>query len=133
MNVHTEPSQVNPAQLPVNVRKIYERGSLAWVMIVKTAVRENIININKLTDIIFYLNNPELEGRPLEIGETKLIAEWKGYRTLIKIIISKLGINSEDSRNSDNYPTPAYGKKINPPGSPDVRLTPSQPKIIMLS
>ena len=53
----------HPEQLPTTVKRAFQEGPTAWVFIVKTAIQENIRDINKLTDMVFYLHNPELIGR----------------------------------------------------------------------
>lgn len=50
-----------------------------------------ITNADKLTDIAFYLHYPDLEGRPLKLGETELVESWKNFRRLIKPLISAFG------------------------------------------
>ena len=92
----------HPKQLPTTVRRAFQEGPIAWIFIVKTAIQENIRDINKLTDMVFYLHNPELIGRQLRVGETKLIAEWKRYRALIRLVQSKWDdLSWRDDRHCD--------------------------------
>lgn len=77
----------HPEQLPITVYEIYKCGPVAWILTVQSAVQVKITNIDTLTNIAFYLHHPELSGRRLRKDETKLIAEWKAYRTKIKPLI----------------------------------------------
>lgn len=77
----------HPEHLPTTVYDIYKCGPVAWILVVQSAVQVRITNIDTLTNIAFYLHHPELDGRPLRKDETKLITQWKAFRTLIKPIV----------------------------------------------
>jgi hypothetical protein len=73
----------DPRSLPPGVQAAFRQGALAWPLVLQKALDATIFNLNKLTDIIFYLHHPERIGRPLQPHETKLINQWKGFRTMI--------------------------------------------------
>ncbi len=74
----------DPKTLPPSVYSAYQRGPLAWALVVERAVVSGIDDLNKLTDIVFYLHYPHRIGNPLKPTELDLIAKWKGFRTLIQ-------------------------------------------------
>lgn len=93
----------NPRRLPKPVYEMYKLGPDNWVRTVKSAIQMKITNINKLTDIAFYLNNPDLKGRPLKIGETWLAAKWNYYRLIINGNIHSWGSKiTHDSKSSSH-------------------------------
>lgn len=77
----------NPKLLPPTLYEAYKKGPTSWVFVIKTAIELGIRNSDKLTDIVFYLHHPELKGRQLRVGETKLIESWKLFRFLIKLLV----------------------------------------------
>lgn len=89
----------NPKLLPPTVYEVYKHGPMAWILVIKTAIELKITNIDKLTNIAFFLHHPELNGRPLVVGETKLIAQWKGFRTLIAPLLQK----RQQSRGAESH------------------------------
>lgn len=90
----------NPKQLPPTVYDIYKLGPIGWIFVVQTAIQLKITNINELTNIAFHLHHPELKGRSLQIGETQLIGQWKGFRALIKPLIPVWGKSSASRTNN---------------------------------
>lgn len=95
----------NQNKLPKLVREGFNRGTKMWIDTVKKALEVDYTNVDKLTDMVFYMHHPELLGRPLRVGESKLIAEWKFYRTLIRVLVSAATtvkeVISEDPKHSD--------------------------------
>ena len=73
----------DPKQLPPGVYAAFRQGPVAWPLVVQRALHATIFDITKLTDMVFYLHHPERIGHPLKPFETKLINEWKAFRTLI--------------------------------------------------
>lgn len=76
-----EPKRFDPRILPKNIYSAYQVGSF------KTVVRRGFeagIGINKLTDIIFFMNNPKRNGRQIDSSETQAIREWNHWRDKIK-------------------------------------------------
>ena len=73
----------DPKKLPAKVYETYKMGVLAWPLAVQEALESGILDLNKLTDIVFYLHHPELVGRSLAANDTALIKKWKLYRGLI--------------------------------------------------
>ena len=74
----------NPKELPVSVQSAFNIGPIAWPLVLERSLMSGIRDITKLTDIIFYLHHPERIGNPLKPHETKLIDQWKGFRTLVR-------------------------------------------------
>jgi len=73
----------DPRKLPLGVYTEYKKGPKFWPLVVKKAMDAAIFDVTKLTDIVFYLHHPERIGNPLKPFETKLINEWKAFRTTI--------------------------------------------------
>ena len=48
------------------------------------ALRIGIRDENRLTNIAFYLHHPERHGKPLTPEESKLVEQWKAFRTLVR-------------------------------------------------
>jgi len=78
----------DPKTLPLSVGVVFKQGPLAWMLVVEKARQAGIRDLTKLTDIVFYLHYPERIGRPLGPAETKLINNWKGFRTLISTLLA---------------------------------------------
>lgn len=87
----------HPEHLPITVFEVYKQGPVGWMLVIQTALQVGIRNIDALTNIAFYLHHPELDGRPLRKDEIKLIAQWKGFRTGIKPLLSPVSINNSNS------------------------------------
>ncbi len=77
----------NPKKLPPTVYDAYKMGVSGWMLAVQRAIELGITDINKLTDMVFFVHHPELNGRPLKSDETKLISEWRDFRSLVKPIV----------------------------------------------
>jgi hypothetical protein len=73
----------DPKKLPSKVYEAYKLGVMAWPLTIQEALESDILDLNKLTDIVFYLHHPELVGRSLAANDTALIRKWKLYRGLI--------------------------------------------------
>lgn len=99
----------HPEHLPETVYWAYKLGPSLWIFVVVVALDAKITNIDALTNIAFYLHHPELSGgRALRKHEKKLIAEWKSYRTKIKVM-------AEDFKKIDYSPkhkTPGFRSMI---------------------
>ncbi len=123
--------QFNPEHLTATVRALYNEGSGYWTLVVKSAIQENIKDINFLTDMVFYLHHPESLGRPLRIHETKLIGEWKRYRGLIRFIRSKLESLSwgDDEDSLHVCPHSFWDHISNENDIPGLPIAPSQTKV----
>ncbi len=80
----------NPEHLPTTVYEIYKMGPLMWMVTVQSAIQVGIRNPDTLTNIVFYVHHPELEGRPLRKDETKLIADYKVFRTMVKAMLPEM-------------------------------------------
>lgn len=76
----------HPEHLPKTVCEFYKKGPLMWMAAVQAAIQVGIRNPDTLTNIVFYVHHPELEGRPLRKHETKLIADYNVFRTMIKAV-----------------------------------------------
>lgn len=74
----------DPKKLPPAVYATFQQGPMAWALVVEKAIVAKIHDLNKLTDIVFYLHYPERIGKPLKPHESALINKWKGFRALIK-------------------------------------------------
>lgn len=74
----------NPESLPSKVYEAYKLGPAMWPLVVERAIEAKITNVNRVTDIMFYLHHPELKGRSLRSDETGLTNEWKGFREMIR-------------------------------------------------
>jgi hypothetical protein len=73
----------NPATLPASVREVYKLGAMAWPLVLDKAKGAGIRDVDKLTDIMFFLHHPERSGRPLASDEKALINQWKSFRVLV--------------------------------------------------
>jgi len=73
----------NPASLPETVQEAYRLGPNSWGFVLQSAVISGIENLDKLTDIVFFLHHPERKGKWLASNEISLFAEWKKFRDLI--------------------------------------------------
>ena len=73
----------NPSTLPPAVQAAFKQGPKYWPLVVQKALDATLFDITKLTDIVFYLHHPERIGNPLKPHESKLINEWKAFRTTI--------------------------------------------------
>jgi hypothetical protein len=74
----------NPSTLPAAVRSAFQYGPIAWPLVVQEGIKAGITDVNKLTDIVFYLHHPERNGKPIQSGEQTLIDQWKSFRILVK-------------------------------------------------
>lgn len=86
----------SPDKLPNTVKKVYELGPLAWVLVVRTAIDIGMRNLDELADIAFYLHYPDLKGRQLKVGETELVEQWVSLRSLIKPILNSIPDNTSE-------------------------------------
>lgn len=77
----------DPKTLPPSVQEAYRHGAGAWPVVVKKAIEAGIQDINKLTDIVFFLHHPDRNGRAISPSESKMIEEWKGFRSSIQPMI----------------------------------------------
>jgi hypothetical protein len=73
--------------LPPTVYDVYAHGPIAWMWLVRTAVEEEIYDVDRLASVVFYLHHKERGGRQIDPSETTAIAEWKNWRTLIKPMV----------------------------------------------
>lgn len=69
------------------VYDVFAQGPLAWPLLVQTAVKAGVRDVDRLASIVFYLHHPERGGRQIDPGETGMVAEWKSWRTLIKPLV----------------------------------------------
>jgi len=60
----------DPKKLPSRVYEAFKLGAVAWPLVVQKAVAEGITDVDELASIVFYLNHPERNGRPISAGET---------------------------------------------------------------
>ncbi len=84
----------DPSDLPGIVRELYNKGAKTtgdWMPAVKEAVKQNIRDTNKLTDLVFYIKNPEMLGQKIQSHQKLLIAEWKFYNALVKVVMRDFG------------------------------------------
>lgn len=95
----------DPKTLPPSVGSAFKHGPVAWMLVVQKAGEAGIRDVNKLTDIVFYLHHPERIGRPLAPTETKLINHWKGFRTLISTYLDNkaVGGGAQPQRDLGKY------------------------------
>lgn len=73
----------DPQKLPSKVYQSYKMGVMAWPLTIQQALYSGIHDLNKLTDIVFYLHYPDLVGRSLGPDDTELIKKWKAFRGLV--------------------------------------------------
>lgn len=73
----------DPKTLPPGVYAEFKKGPKFWPLTVQAAMDSTIFDITTLTDIVFYIHHPERIGNPLKPHESKLINEWKAFRTFI--------------------------------------------------
>jgi len=80
----------NLAQYPAKARQAFQEAPILWPTAVTHAVEGGVKNVNKLTDLVFYMHHRERVtggiGEPLEASEDNfktLIAEWKGFKTIV--------------------------------------------------
>lgn len=73
----------DPKKLPPGLYAEFTKGPKFWPLLVKRALTMHIFDTTKLTDLVFYVHHPERIGNPLKPHETKLINEWKAFRTTI--------------------------------------------------
>jgi hypothetical protein len=73
----------DPRKLPPSVYNAYKMGAMAWPIVVDKAIEAGFRDVDRLTDIVFFLHHPERSGRLLGPTETGLINQWKGFRNLI--------------------------------------------------
>lgn len=78
----------DPKTLPTRVYNAFELGPLAWPLVIEEAIKEQMTDVNELTDIVFYLHHPDRIGDPLGQDDVGLISEWKAFRRLIKARVS---------------------------------------------
>lgn len=74
----------DPKMLPAKVHEAFKLGPGAWPLVVERAIEATITDVDKIANMVFYMHHPERLGRPLASDETKLINEWKAFRTLVK-------------------------------------------------
>lgn len=82
--------------LPSTVREAYDMGALAWALAVRRAIDAGIRNLDKLTNIVFFMHHPErMQGgvgkelKQSEPGYRKLADEWKAWRGLVKPMLAQ--------------------------------------------
>ncbi|MBL8231873.1 MAG: hypothetical protein JNL98_25470 [Bryobacterales bacterium] len=83
----------NPSSFPPSLRAEYEnakKAPLLWPSVVMEAARVHIKDEATLTNIVFFLHHPELNGRAIASHETKLVEEWKWWRGMVKKMIPNL-------------------------------------------
>lgn len=74
----------DPTFLPAETYRSFKLGPTAWASTIRSACREGINDIDCLADIVFYLNHPELEGRPLSLNDRMLVIQWQGFRSRVE-------------------------------------------------
>lgn len=77
----------HPNDLPAPALKAFNRyfkTPIMWPLVVQEAVRAGVRDVNVLTDIVFYMHHWDRILEPIKRGETKLINEWKAFRTLVQ-------------------------------------------------
>jgi hypothetical protein len=72
---------MDPTFLPPRTYYAYRLGRRAWSIVVQAAIHEGIRDKDCLADIVFYLNHPEMQGRPITLSDAALIDEWKRHRS----------------------------------------------------
>ncbi len=92
----------DPKKLPAKVYKAFKLGPGVWPIMIEAAIEENMLDVDELTSIMFYLHHPERLGRPLKSDETGLINEWKAYRKIIK---PRVDAAAKSSGSSSGLPT----------------------------
>lgn len=117
----------HPEHLPPTVYEIYKKGPSMWMFAVQAAIPYGITNSDTLTNMAFYMHHPELDGRPLRKDETKLIAEWKSFRTKIKPLVpiwvkvysasEPINISSMSELTNNSYRNPAASPRTKADGS----------------
>lgn len=103
----------NPNHLPPTVYEAYKKGPTAWIFVIRTAIEVGYKNPDKLTDIAFYLHHPELGGETIKMNDTKLIAQWKGFRQIIKTLLSILSIPWVIQKPNQSHSNKGRSKKSN--------------------
>ncbi len=81
---------MHPANLPPAAKRAFDkhfRSPILWPVVVQEAVKAGVRSSSDLADIVFYMHHPERIGNPIQAGETKLIEQWKGFRTMVRPMI----------------------------------------------
>lgn len=68
---------------PATVRTAIGMGALAWPLAVQRALYYGIRDLNKLTDLAFFMHFPELNGAPVQKGDPK-IASYRQVWTFLR-------------------------------------------------
>jgi|RhiMetdeSRZDD1v2_1073273.scaffolds.fasta_scaffold758906_1 hypothetical protein len=96
----------DPNSLPAVVRDAYfTLGVLGWMAVVQKAVQAGITDVDRLASIVFYLHHPERNGKKIEAHESKMIEQWKAFRTLIKPAVPNLSKPSSKPAAPDESPS----------------------------
>jgi hypothetical protein len=91
----------NPQKdLPISVYDMFKLGGAMWPALVKTAVALNhpdrrYRDANWLASVVYYLHHPERRQSdgsylPIQDGQMADIAEWEGWKKLIKPMVPSL-------------------------------------------
>ena len=89
------------ASLPPSARALFEQAQKApplWPSVIRESYRVGIKDLNKLTDIAFFVHHPHRNGKAISAGESQLIKEWKGYRETIRTWIPAAGGSSSTAK-----------------------------------
>jgi hypothetical protein len=86
----------DPNKLPASVLQAFRQGPMMWPIVVEKALGSGIRDLNKLTDIVFYLHFPERIGNPIKPSEFQLIGKWKHFRALVKPRLDAAMMNRMD-------------------------------------
>jgi hypothetical protein len=89
----------DPQKLPKNVYEMYKIGPVVWLSVIEEAIKVQITDVTKVTDIVFYMHHPERVGKPLTKYEVALIAEWKLFRNAVRARM-QMAKNSPNSKSS---------------------------------
>ena len=102
--------------LPPSARALFEQAQKApplWPSVIRESYRVGIKDLNKLTDIAFFVHHPHRNGKAISAGENQLIKEWKGYRETIRSWMPGAGGSSSSK----------------PASAPPEPVTPSSPSL----
>ncbi len=87
----------NLADYPATARRAFRKASAHWSAAVTHAVEGGVKDINKLTDLVFYMHHRDRVtggiGESLEPSETnfkKLIAEWKSFKMMVEPVVKRM-------------------------------------------
>jgi len=82
--------EISPQPLSADrFRQFVQSGQ--WNQAVAEALRSGITDVNRLTDLVFYVRHPELNGRKISPHETRLAQEWVQIQTaVVRPLVARL-------------------------------------------